>query len=284
MFDEDVAANQTMGKHGAAAMLEAAKERGRASTGKLQVLTHCNTGSLATAAFGTALGVVRSLHGQGILEHAYCTETRPYNQGSRLTAYELVHDGLPATLVCDSAVAALMSKGRVDAVVVGADRIAANGDTANKIGTFSVAVAAAYHGIPFFIAAPISTIDPNLPEGGLIPIEERDQREITHFKGERVAAEINAWNPGFDVTPAKLIKGVISEHGVVYKEEGSSVFDLKGWLGKIGQAKAVHGSAPAAKEGYQQLSVEGVRDYVAGKGNLASMVGPEGSKDTWNIR
>ena len=419
---------QTMGRHGAAALVEAAQARGRARDGRLRVLTHCNTGSLATAAYGTALGVIRALHEQGRLEHAYCCETRPYNQasgklapaqlagevscqtamcccwgvpahhgalvspsllradaswrvpstsllqGARLTAYELVHDGLPSTLICDSAAAALMAQGKVDAVVVGADRIAANGDTggqllswrggcgaldglhgvrfarlhcsqrrftggcstsrgirlarrhwfcrlpscpnwgslgalqyhcasivtacpapcpaANKIGTFCHAVTAHHHDLPFFVAAPTTTIDPQLDNGTLIPIEERAAEEvrssllvscstrclpvpvellqwqctmllpqgvpnsktamwimplngqvaahmprplcgsgcssqltmpfhfmyptcpllqITHFKGQQVAADFGVWNPSFDVTPATLIEGIITE-------------------------------------------------------------------------
>ena len=177
-----------MGRFGAEALLAAAAARGRGGAGgRLRVLTHCNTGSLATAAFGTALGVVRTLGTLGALEHAYCTETRPYNQGARLTAYELVHDGLPATMVCDSAAAALMAAGRVDAVVVGADRVAANGDTANKIGTYSLAVAAAHHGIPFFVAAPTTTLDASLRDGTLIPIEERSPEEVRVGRGEEGA-------------------------------------------------------------------------------------------------
>lgn len=178
MLAEDVRSNRIMGNYGAEAMLAAVNARGRGQSGKLRVLTHCNTGSLATAAYGTALGVVRALHENGQLEHVYCTETRPYNQGARLTAFEIATDNMPGTLICDSAVAALMQSNKVDAVVVGADRIAANGDTANKIGTFNIAVAAAYHNIPFFVAAPTTTIDVELKSGVLIPIEQRSSEEV----------------------------------------------------------------------------------------------------------
>jgi 5-methylthioribose kinase len=253
MLEEDIAANKAMGIAGAAALIEAASARGRHPP--LRVLTHCNTGSLATAAFGTALGVIRTLHQQGSLGHTYATETRPYNQGARLTAFELAHDNIPATLICDSAVSALMAAGKVDAVVVGADRIAANGDTANKVGTYNLAVAAKYHNIPFFIAAPTTTIDPTLPHGSLIPIEQRDASEITHFKGQRVAAEgVDVWNPAFDVTPAAyLIEGIITEKGMIPKQQNisknrdgesnkgatasssfDSSFDIPAWLTALG--------------------------------------------------
>ncbi|MEW5314754.1 MAG: hypothetical protein WDW38_006225 [Sanguina aurantia] len=192
-LEEDIAANRAMGAFGADALCEAVAERGgvagRPAGGGLRVLTHCNTGSLATAGFGTALGVIRALHEQGKLAHAYCTETRPYNQGARLTAFELVHDGLPATLIIDSAAAALMASGLVDAVVVGADRVVANGDTANKIGTYALAIYAKYHDIPFFVAAPTTTLDPDMATGAEIEIEQRSSEEVTHFKGLRVAAE-----------------------------------------------------------------------------------------------
>jgi 5-methylthioribose kinase len=173
----------------------------------VRVLTHCNTGSLATAGYGTALGVVRALAADSHLAAVYATETRPYNQGARLTAFELVHDGLqPATLIADSAAAALMAAGSIDAVIVGADRVAANGDTANKIGTYSLAVLAQHHGIPFYVAAPCTTLDPSTPDGKGIRIEERPAEELTHARGERVAAlGIGVWNPAFDVTPAALI-------------------------------------------------------------------------------
>ncbi len=172
------------------------------------MLTHCNTGSLATAGYGTALGVVRALSESGHLGAVFATETRPYNQGARLTAYELVTDNLrPATLICDSAAAALMASGGVDAVVVGADRVAANGDTANKIGTYALAVSARHHGVPFYVAAPRTTLDARTPNGAAIHIEQRPAEEMTHARdGTRVTPHgIDVWNPCFDVTPAALI-------------------------------------------------------------------------------
>lgn len=202
---------------------------------KIKVLTHCNTGALATSKYGTALGVIRFLHKHGKLEQAYATETRPYNQGARLTAFELVYDQIPATLVVDSAVSYLFQSKGVDAVVVGADRVCANGDTANKIGTYQIAISCKYHGIPFFIAAPSTSIDVQLDAGSKIKIEERKEEEITHSAQtkKRVVVEgINVWNPGFDVTPGSLITGVITEVGVVddawRKSDGS--LDVKGFL------------------------------------------------------
>lgn len=318
MLEEDVAANKAMGVAGATALLEAAAARGRLPP--LRVLTHCNTGSLATAAFGTALGVIRTLHQQGSLDHAYATETRPYNQGARLTAFELAHDNIPATLICDSAVSALMAAGKVDAVVVGADRIAANGDTANKIGTYNIAVAAKYHNIPLFIAAPTTTIDPTLGHGSLIPIEQRDDGEITHFKGKRVSAEgVDVWNPAFDVTPAAdLIEGIITEKGMVPKQENInrdgdggigastvSLFDIPAWLTALGilsdtshhhhhqlntninndtstSTNGVKTQQPTS--GFYALDCDTVKQYVASHPHLAAMVGPlDTSKTDWQI-
>lgn len=202
--------------------------------------------SLATAGYGTALGVIRSLHSGAALRHAYCTETRPYNQGSRLTAYELVHDNIPATLITDSMAAALLRlKGtseNVAAIVVGADRVAANGDTANKIGTYALAVLARFHGVKFLVAAPRTTIDRSTRSGNDITIEERPGQEVTTIKGPRLnglevdvdhnevistaASGIDVWNPAFDVTPAELIDGVITEVGVVEKgKDGTFHFD-----------------------------------------------------------
>lgn len=203
--------------------------------------------SLATAGYGTALGVIRSLHARGALKHAFCSETRPYNQGSRLTAFELVHDQIPATLITDSMAAALLQlKGRsenVAAIVVGADRVAANGDTANKIGTYSLAILAKHHGIKFLVAAPRTTIDLSTRSGDDIVIEERPGKEVTLVKGPRhdgvtldlavvetvsIAANgIQVWNPAFDVTPAALIDGIITEVGVVEKDS-EGVFHLDG--------------------------------------------------------
>ncbi|KIW71970.1 S-methyl-5-thioribose-1-phosphate isomerase, variant [Phialophora macrospora] len=248
MLVDDVSDNKAIGEHGARWIEEntvAGKKRKADSSQQLQVLTHCNTGSLATAGYGTALGVIRSLRSADMLTRAFCTETRPYNQGSRLTAYELVHDEIPATLVTDSMACALMNKerDRLAAVVVGADRVAANGDTANKIGTHSLAVLARHHGVKFLVAAPRTTIDRDTASGEDIVIEERASEEVTRIKGPKVTAEgkllldegsevvstaaigIDVWNPAFDVTPAELIDGVITEVGVVEKVNGRFDFE-----------------------------------------------------------
>ncbi|CAI6341633.1 unnamed protein product [Periconia digitata] len=243
MLIDDVNDNENIGKHGAEWIMS---NTNAGKKGKVSMLTHCNTGSLATAGYGTALGVIRSLHAQGSLKHAFCSETRPYNQGSRLTAFELVHDQIPATLVTDSMAAALIRlKGEsenIAGIVVGADRVAANGDTANKIGTYSLAILAKHHGIKFLVAAPRTTIDLSTKSGADIVIEERPGKEVTLVKGPRhdgvtldlavvetvsIAANgIGVWNPAFDVTPADLIDGIITEVGVVEKD-GSGVFHLK---------------------------------------------------------
>ncbi|KAJ7956000.1 Methylthioribose-1-phosphate isomerase [Quillaja saponaria] len=229
MLKDDVASNKAIGSFGARFVLN------QKSNLKLSVLTHCNTGSLATAGYGTALGVIRALHTEGVLERAYCTETRPFNQGSRLTAFELVHDDIPATLIADSAAAALMKAGRVDAVVVGADRVASNGDTANKIGTYSVALCARHHNVPFYVAAPLTSIDLSLSSGQEIIIEERSPKELLHSRGglgEQVAASgISVWNPAFDVTPASLISGIITEKGVITKTSADA-FDIRDFIHK----------------------------------------------------
>ncbi|HCS54698.1 S-methyl-5-thioribose-1-phosphate isomerase [Rubinisphaera sp.] len=180
------------------------------------VLTHCNTGALATAGMGTAFSVLYSAHKQGKNIHVYADETRPLLQGARLTAWELLQHGIPGTLICDSMAAWVMKEGKIQAVVTGADRIAANGDSANKIGTYSVAVLAKAHNIPFYIAAPSSTFDLSLATGEEIPIEQRDSAEITHGYGKQTAPlEIETYNPAFDVTPAKYIAGLITERGVI---------------------------------------------------------------------
>ncbi|KAK4774472.1 hypothetical protein SAY86_009407 [Trapa natans] len=230
MLKDDVASNKAIGSYGASFI-----KLHRESSEKLSVLTHCNTGSLATAGYGTALGVIRALHSEGSLERAYCTETRPFNQGSRLTAYELVHDNIPATLIADSAAAALMKSGKVDAIIVGADRVAANGDTANKIGTYSLALCAKHHDIPFFVAAPLTSVDLSLHSGQEIVIEERSAKELLNSHGglgEQVAASgISVWNPAFDVTPADLISGIITEKGVMTKN-GADAFNIKAFVDK----------------------------------------------------
>lgn len=211
MLAKDVADNKAIGQFGAALF-------GNAAQRPVRILTHCNTGSLATASYGTALGVIRALHAKQWLEHAYATETRPYNQGARLTAFELVYEKIPATLITDSMAAFLMLRKGIDGVVVGADRVVANGDTANKIGTYQLAIAARYHGIPFYVAAPTTSIDVTLASGNEIIIEERPRHELTHVAGIAIAAEgIGVWNPSFDVTPACLITGIITEKGVISK-------------------------------------------------------------------
>jgi len=210
LLSEDVSINKAMAAHGAAhVLLQVAGQ-------PVIALTHCNTGSLATAGYGTALGVVRSLQSQGRLAHCFCTETRPYNQGARLTAYELVYENIPSTLICDSMAASLMKEKKVNAVFVGADRVVANGDTANKIGTYQLAIVAKHHNVIFYVVAPSSSIDLTLPSGDKIIIEQRPQQELTNIKGMRIAAPgIGVWNPAFDVTPADLITGgIVTEHGV----------------------------------------------------------------------
>lgn len=229
MLMADINDNKAIGSNGAKFILCQNQKRQN-----LHVLTHCNTGSLATAGYGTALGVIRALHSEGLLETAFCTETRPYNQGSRLTAYELIHEHIPAVLVADSAAAALQKSGRVDAIVVGADRIAENGDTANKIGTYNLAISAFHHGVPFYVAAPLTSVDLSLSSGEQIIIEERSPKELTHAlggQGQQVAPSgISVWNPAFDVTPANLITAIITEKGVITKKDSSTTFDIKGFV------------------------------------------------------
>ena len=204
MHAEDIAANQAMGRHGATLM--------PASGG---VLTHCNAGALATAGYGTALGVIRAAVEQGKKIHVYADETRPFLQGSRLTAWELMKDGIPTTVISDNMAGAMMKQGKIGAIVVGADRIAANGDVANKIGTYTVAVLAKEHGIPFYVAAPISTVDLETPDGSGIPIEQRNAREVTHIAGKQMVPDgVGIENPAFDVTPAKYVAAIITERGV----------------------------------------------------------------------
>ncbi|CAN4278991.1 S-methyl-5-thioribose-1-phosphate isomerase [Pseudoxanthomonas sp. LjRoot125] len=203
--EEDLAANRHMGELGAALIGEGSG-----------VLTHCNTGSLATAGFGTALGVIRAGVAQGRIGKVYAGETRPWQQGARLTAWELQQDGIPATLIADSAASHLMKTGAVQWVVVGADRICANGDTANKIGTYQLAIAARHHGAKFMVVAPSSTVDMATPNGDAIHIEERDPAELLGIGGTRIVAEgVAAWNPVFDVTPAALIDAIVTEKGVI---------------------------------------------------------------------
>ncbi|HET7297648.1 MAG TPA: S-methyl-5-thioribose-1-phosphate isomerase [Burkholderiales bacterium] len=214
IYAEDMAANREIGRLGA----ELIHERAR-------IMTHCNAGALATAGYGTALGVVRSSKHKNI--SVIVNETRPYLQGARLTAYELLQEGIPCTLITDSMAGHLMSQGEVDVVVVGADRIAANGDVANKIGTYALAVLAKRHGIPFYVAAPLSTFDPKIPDGSHIPIEERPAAEVTGYGETRWAPQgVSVRNPAFDVTPAELITGIICERGIASPPNRQTIASL----------------------------------------------------------
>ncbi len=213
---EDLAMCRAIGGFGEALVPEHAR-----------ILTHCNAGALATGGYGTALGVIRSAFARGMVDMVYCDETRPLLQGARLTAYELVKDGIPATLITDSMAGSLMARGKIDLVVVGCDRMAVNGDFANKIGTYSVAVLAKHHGIPFYTALPSSTIDKSLPDGGGIVIEQRDPREVTRFQGVQTAPEgVRVCNPAFDITPHELLTGIITEKGVLLPPFGERLARL----------------------------------------------------------
>jgi methylthioribose-1-phosphate isomerase len=216
MHAEDIAANQAMGRHGATLM---------PSSGG--VLTHCNAGALATAGYGTALGVIRAAVEAGKKIHVYADETRPFLQGSRLTAWELMKDGIPTTVISDNMAGVMMQQGKIGAIVVGADRIAANGDVANKIGTYTVAVLAKEHDIPFYVAAPISTVDLATPDGGKIPIEQRSAREVTHIAGKQMVPDgVQIENPAFDVTPAKYVAAIITERGIARAPYEQSLSEL----------------------------------------------------------
>ncbi|KAI9224870.1 Methylthioribose-1-phosphate isomerase [Blastocladiella britannica] len=237
-FAADLKDNHTMGEHGRKWLVDRVGQTG------VRVLTHCNTGSLATAGHGTALGIIRSLHAGLHLGHVYCTETRPYNQGSRLTAYELMAERMPATLITDSMASFLMRKHPIHAVIIGADRIARNGDTANKIGSYQLALAARAHNVLFIVAAPLTTFDLGIADGDAIPIEERPAHELTRVTGKVVSNSgdittatvlqtvqvaptgMAVWNPGFDVVPAELISAIVTEKGVLEKVAGSQVFDI----------------------------------------------------------
>ncbi len=216
IHEEDIQANRRMGELGAALLTDLAG-----------VLTHCNTGSLATGGYGTALGVIRSGWANGKIRAVYADETRPWMQGARLTAWELVHDDIPVTLLADSAAAQLMRAGRVQWVIVGSDRIAANGDVANKIGTYSLAVNARHHGVRFMVVAPTTTVDMQIANGADIPIENRDPAEVLALGGQRIAAAgAEAWNPAFDVTPAELIDVIVTERGVVERPNAAKMAAL----------------------------------------------------------
>ncbi|WYZ42316.1 hypothetical protein EsH8_VI_000015 [Colletotrichum jinshuiense] len=257
ILQKDLQTNLSIGDHGAQWLKDVANA---SPDSKISVLTHCNTGSLATSGHGTALGIIRTLFSNDLLQHAYCTETRPYNQGSRLTAFELVYEKIPSTLITDSMAAALFAlqkeKMNISAVIVGADRVVRNGDTANKIGTYQLAVLAKHHGVKFIVAAPTTSIDLETETGAGIKIEERKSEELTQISGAvvqpdgnvlaaqtvRVATadqRINVWNPAFDVTPHDLIDAVVTEKGAVVKNaEGQ--FDFRHimperWAKTVGQ-------------------------------------------------
>ena len=214
--DEDIAINKKIGDYGAAVVPKGAS-----------ILTHCNAGALATVGYGTALGVVRSAFANDPTIQVFADETRPRQQGARITTFELTMDGIPTTLITDGMCSYFMKKGMINMVVVGADRIAANGDTANKIGTYTVAIAAKYHNIPFYVAAPLSTIDVNIKTGDEIVIEERSHEEVTHINGKIICApDVNVINPGFDVTPNELITGIITEKGILRPDYNKSIEDV----------------------------------------------------------
>jgi methylthioribose-1-phosphate isomerase len=217
IHSEDVTANRHLGALGAALI-----DPGRS------VLTHCNTGALATGGYGTALGVIRNAYAEGRIEEVFAGETRPWLQGARLTAWELHREGIPVRLIADGAAAALMRTGRIGWVVVGADRIAANGDVANKIGTYALAIAARAHGVGFMVAAPLSTVDWDMPGGDAIPIETRAESELLGYGAVRIAQEgVGAWNPVFDVTPAELIDAIVAEAGFVHRPDAKRMKALR---------------------------------------------------------
>ncbi|KAI5074128.1 hypothetical protein GOP47_0010089 [Adiantum capillus-veneris] len=297
MLASDVMSNKAIGDFGASLILSHCKRKEN-----VRILTHCNTGSLATAAYGTALGVIRSLNFQGKLETVYCTETRPFNQGSRLTAYELVYEKIPTVLIADSAAAALQNAGKVDAVVVGADRIASNGDTANKIGTYNLALAALHHGIPFYVAAPLTSIDSTLSSGDSIIIEERSAKELTHSHGGQglqvAASGVHVWNPAFDVTPAKLITAIITDKGIIAKKEDPAAFDIPAFLKDHSELSSKESMShetsealsngckqdedtPETKDNFYVLNTTSVVDYIMKHSSLASRLG--GIESNWKV-
>ncbi len=217
IHDEDIAANRALGNHGATLIGETAT-----------VLTHCNAGALATAGYGTALGVIRAAHDAGKKIDVFADETRPFLQGARLTAWELQKDRIPVTVIADNMAGSLLSSGRVNCVIVGTDRTAANGDVANKIGTYPLAVLARRHKVPFYVAAPLSSIDLSCASGTQIPIEQRAAKEISEFAGKQITPKgVAIFNPAFDVTPAELVTAIITERGVAYPPYGKSLAKLK---------------------------------------------------------
>lgn len=216
IHEDDLQANRHMGELGSSLL-----------DNQCGVLTHCNTGSLATGGYGTALGVIRSAYAVGKIQQVYADETRPWLQGSRLTAWELKQDNIPVTLIADGAAASLMSQGGVQWVIVGADRITANGDVANKIGTYSLAVNARYHGVKMMVVAPTSTIDMNCSSGKDIPIEQRDPSEVLSLNGQRIGPDdVDAWNPSFDVTPAGLVDAIVTEQGIIHSPDADKLMAL----------------------------------------------------------
>lgn len=222
IYEKDIAQNKRMGEYGAVLV-----------PANAVILTHCNAGALATCGWGTALGVIRSAHQKGKVKMVYSDETRPLLQGSRLTAWELLEDGIPVTTITDNMAAWVMQTKGIDLVITGADRIAANGDTANKIGTYGVALAAQAHGVPFYVAAPAGTFDFSLPDGSGIPIEERAPQEVRSFQGCASAPQdVPIFNPAFDVTPAKYIAGIITEYGILQPPFTQSIANLKAILAK----------------------------------------------------
>jgi methylthioribose-1-phosphate isomerase len=240
--ESDRQINRAIGDHGA-----------RLFSRPVRILTHCNTGSLATVEYGTALGIIRRLHEQGQLRHVWVDETRPYLQGARLTAFELAWEQIPHTLVTDSMAGHLMRQGAVDAVIVGADRIARNGDTANKIGTYTLAVLCQYHRIPFYVAAPTSTFDLRVSSGAEIPIEERNPNEVTEWFGIRIAPpDTRAAHPAFDVTPHELVTAIVTEHGVIETPNAARITEaLARWgvdAAGTGRTAGTSDAAPRGKE------------------------------------
>lgn len=217
IYEEDLAANRALGHYGAALLHSPST-----------VLTHCNAGALATAGYGTALGVVRAARDAGKEVRVFADETRPFLQGARLTAWELRKDHIPVTVIADNMAGSVLRSGRVDCVIVGTDRTAANGDVANKIGTYPLAVMARRHEVPFYVAAPLSSVDLNCPSGDKIPIEERSPKEITEFAGKQITPKgVEVFNPAFDVTPAELVTAIITERGVAYPPFSESLARLK---------------------------------------------------------
>lgn len=282
LLQKDEEINRALGRAGADAMQQCLSHRE-----KVRVLTHCNTGALATACYGTALGVVKTLFERGVLERVYFTETRPYNQGARLTSFECAQEGLPATLICDSAAAFAMAQGNIDAVIVGADRVACNGDTANKIGTYMLAVAAKEHNIPFFIAAPTATIDQSRASGDGITIEERSSEEITHFAGTQIAASgVEVSNRAFDVTPCSHITAVATENGAVFSQ-GDRGARTPGFIDMLSVCNTAdlhkqQKNLIRTKGGFVALNEALALEYAAQTEDIASVLG--GDKQQWSCK